>query len=70
MKKIFFITIFLLSLNTFAEARECKSGHINGDAFIYSDGKKVKVIKGTDIPNPANKIIIIQKKKLKNYKKN
>ena len=59
MKKIFFITIFLLSLNTFAEARECKSGHINGDAFIYSDGKKVKVIKGTDIPNPANKIIMI-----------
>ena len=59
MKKIFFITIFLLSLNTFAEARECKSGHINGDAFIYSDGKKVKVIKGTDIPDPANKIIMI-----------
>ena len=48
-----------MNLNTIANARECKSGHINGDAFIYSDGKKVKVIKGTDTPDPANKIIMI-----------
>ena len=40
-------------------ARECKTGDIKGDAFIFSDGKKVKVIKGTDIPDPSNKIIMI-----------
>jgi len=43
MKKIFLILSFLL-ISTLAEARECKSGHIKGNAFIYSDGKKVKAI--------------------------
>ena len=62
MKKIFYITIFLLSLNTFAEARECKSGHINGDAFIYSDGKKVKVIKKKELVKDE-KITDIEKPK-------
>ena len=55
MKKIFLILSFLL-ISTLAEARECKSGHIKGNAFIYSDRKKVKAIQGTDIPDPANKI--------------
>jgi hypothetical protein len=59
MKNLFLTIFILLSLSTIANARECKSGHINGDAFIYSDGKKVKVIKGTKIPDPANKIIMI-----------
>ena len=55
MKKILFILSFLIITNI-AEARDCKSGDIKGDAFIYSDGKKVKAILGTDIPNPENKI--------------
>ena len=59
MKNLFLTIFILLNLSTIANARECKSGHINGDAFIYSDGKKVKVIKGTEIPDPANKIIMI-----------
>ena len=46
-------------INFFSRTKECKSGDIKGDAFIYSDGKKVTVIKGTDIPNPENKIIMI-----------
>jgi hypothetical protein len=58
MKKLFLTIFILLSLSTIANARECKTGFIKGDAFIYSDGKKVKVIKG-DIPDPANKIIMI-----------
>ena len=58
MKKILLILSFLIIANI-AEARDCTSGDIKGDAFIYSDGKKVKVIQGTDIPNPANKIIMI-----------
>ena len=58
MKKILLILSFLIIANI-AEARDCTSGDIKGDAFIYSDGKKVKVIQGTDIPNPANKIILI-----------
>ena len=58
MKKILLILCFLIIANI-AEARDCTSGNIKGDAFIYSDGKKVKVIQGTDIPNPANKIIMI-----------
>ena len=58
MKKILLILSFIIIANI-AEARDCTSGDIKGDAFIYSDGKKVKVIKGTDIPNPANKIIMI-----------
>ena len=57
MKKILLILSFLIIANI-AEARDCTSGDIKGDAFIYSDGKKVKVIRGTDIPNPANKIIM------------
>ena len=58
MKKILLILSFLIIANI-AEARDCTSGDIKGDAFIYSDGKKVEVIKGTDIPSPANKIIMI-----------
>ena len=59
MKNIFFTFSILLLFNSVSYARDCKSGDIKGDAFIYSDGKKVKVIYGTDIPNPANKIIMI-----------
>ena len=59
MKNLFLTIFILLSLSTIAEARDCTSGDIKGDAFIYSDGKKVKVIQGTDIPDPANKIIMI-----------
>ena len=55
MKKILFISAFIVLITTFSHARDCKSGQIKGDAFIYSDGKKVKVIKG-DIPDPVNKI--------------
>ena len=58
MKKILFISAFIVLITTFSHARDCNSGQIKGDAFIYSDGKKVKVIKG-DIPDPANKIIMI-----------
>ena len=58
MKKILFISAFIVLITTFSHARDCKNGQIKGDAFIYSDGKKVKVIKG-DIPDPANKIIMI-----------
>ena len=58
MKKLFLTIFILLSLSTIANARDCKTGFIKGDAFIYSDGKKVKVIKG-DIPDPANKIIMV-----------
>ena len=59
MKKLILTISILFTLISLAEARECKSGDIKGDAFIYSDGKKVTVIKGTDIPNPENKIIMI-----------
>ena len=31
----------------------------NFDAFVWSDGKKLKIQKGRDIENPENKIIII-----------
>ena len=41
MKKILLILSFLIIANI-AEARDCTSGDIKGDAFIYSDGKKVK----------------------------
>ena len=58
MKKLFLTIFILLSLSTIANAKECKTGFIKGDAFIYSDGKTVKVIKG-DIPDPVNKIIMI-----------
>ena len=58
MKKILLILLMIMT-SSLAEARDCTSGDIKGDAFIYSDGKKVKVIRGTDIPNPANKIIMI-----------
>ena len=63
MKKIFFVLSILFLFNSVSYARDCKSGDIKGDAFIYSDGKKVKVIKGTDIPDPSNKIIMILRKK-------
>ena len=59
MKKLILTISIFFTLISLAEARECKSGDIKGDAFIYSDGKKVTVIKGTDIPNPENKIIMI-----------
>ena len=59
MKKLIITISIFFTLISLAEARECKSGDIKGDAFIYSDGKKVTVIKGTDIPNPENKIIMI-----------
>ena len=59
MKKIFFVLSILFLFNSVSYARDCKSGDIKGDAFIYSDGKQAKVIYGTDIPNPANKIIMI-----------
>ena len=58
MKKLILTISIFFTLISLAEARECKSGDIKGDAFIYSDGKKVTVIKGTDIPNPENKIIM------------
>ena len=61
MKKLFLTIFILLNLSTIANARDCKSDHINGNVFIYSDGKKVKVIKG-DIPDPTNKIIMIHNK--------
>ena len=54
MKKLILTISIFFTLISLAEARECKSGDIKGDAFIYSDGKKVTVIKGTDIPNPEN----------------
>ena len=59
MKKLFLTIFILLSLSTVVNARECKTGDIKGDAFIYSDGKKVKIVKGTNIPDPSNKIIMI-----------
>ena len=59
MKKILFISTLIVLLSSVSYARECKTGDIKGDAFIFSDGKKVKVIKGTDIPDPSNKIIMI-----------
>ena len=59
MKKLIITISIFFTLISLAEARQCKSGDIKGDAFIYSDGKKVTVIKGTDIPNPENKIIMI-----------
>ena len=59
MKKILFISTLIVLLSTVSYARECKTGDIKGDAFIFSDGKKVKVVKGTDIPDPSNKIIMI-----------
>ena len=48
MRKLILIISILFTVISLAEARECKSGDIKGDAFIYSDGKKVTVIKGTD----------------------
>ena len=59
MKKLILTISIFFTLISLAEARECKTGDIKVDAFIYSDGKKVTVIKGTDIPNPENKIIMI-----------
>ena len=59
MRKLFLTIFILLSLSTAVNARECKTGDIKGDAFIYSDGKKVKIVKGTNIPDPSNKIIMI-----------
>ena len=59
MKKLILTISIFFTLISLAEARQCKSGDIKGDAFIYSDGKKVPVIKGTDIQNPENKIIMI-----------
>ena len=47
MRKLILTISILFTLISLAEARECKSGDIKGDAFIYSDGKKVTVIKGT-----------------------
>ena len=45
MKKLILTISIFFTLISLAEARECKSGDIKGDAFIYSDGKKVTVIK-------------------------
>ena len=59
MRKLILTISILFTFISLAEARECKTVDIKGDAFIYSDGKKVTVIKGTDIPNPENKIIMI-----------
>ena len=59
MKKILFISTLIVLLSSVSYARECKTGDIKGDAFIYSDGKKVKIVKGTNIPDPSNKIIMI-----------
>jgi hypothetical protein len=42
MKKFLFISIMIVLLSTASYARECKTGDIKGDAFIYSDGKKSK----------------------------
>ena len=42
MKKILFISTIIVLLSTVSNARECKTGDIKGDAFIFSDGKKVK----------------------------
>ena len=45
MRKILFISTIIVLLSTVSNARECKTGDIKGDAFIYSDGKKVKIVK-------------------------
>ena len=55
MRKLILTISILFTVISLAEARECKSGDIKGDAFVYSDGNKVTVIKGTDIQNPERK---------------
>ena len=60
MRKINLIifTILLLATN-FANA-ECQKWETTpSGAFTYSDGKKAKIIKGLNIEDPANKIILI-----------
>jgi len=57
MKKILGILVLgLLWANT-SFANDHKPN--NFDAFVWSDGKKLKIQKGRDIENPENKIIII-----------
>jgi hypothetical protein len=57
MKKILGVIVLgLLWANT-SFANDHKPN--NFDAFVWSDGKKLKIQKGRDIENPENKIIII-----------
>ena len=62
MKKIFFLMFFLLIIPKLAFAYDCGAAggkEIKSSGFVYFDGKKGKFIKGFDIENPANKIIMI-----------
>jgi len=57
MKKLLGIVVLgLLWANT-SFANDHKPN--NFDAFVWSDGKKLKIQKGRDIESPENKIIII-----------
>ena len=62
MKKIFLLTICLLIIPKFAFAYDCSAvggKKINSSGFVYFDGQKGKFIKGFEIEDPANKIIMI-----------
>ena len=62
MKKIFLLTFCLLIIPKFAFAYDCSAvggKRINSSGFVYFDGQKGKFIKGFEIEDPANKIIMI-----------
>ena len=59
IKKIILLCSFLIIIPEISFA-ECKGKWINkSSGFVYFDGEKGKVIKGFDIENPQNKIILI-----------
>ena len=62
MKKIILLIFCLLIIPKLAFAGSFCSGagkSVNGSGFVYFDKGKGKVIKGFDIDDPANKIIMI-----------
>ena len=62
MKKIILLTFCFLIIPKFAFAGSFCSGSgksVKGSGFVYFDKGKGKVIKGFDIDDPANKIIMI-----------